>query len=76
MIKDLFASKKWRTMLTGVVLDILIGMDIIQVDPAVKVEIITGISALFSSFVIGQGVADHGKEKEKVIIAAANGEKK
>jgi len=72
-IKDLFKSKKWRTMIIGIVLDILIATNLIELDPQVKIETMAAISTLIASFVIGQGISDNGKEAEKEKAKNGNG---
>ena len=64
-LKDLFGSKKWRTMLIGIVLDILIATNLIELDPEVKIEAMAAITSLIGIFIGAQGFADRGKEAIK-----------
>ena len=58
VIKSLFSSKKFIAMLTGVLATLIakIGWD-------VPTETINQVVALVGTYVIGQGVADHGKHR-------------
>lgn len=61
MISALFSSKKFLVMLAGVVLAIAnkLGLDL---DP----ELVNQILALVGVYIVGQGIADRGKEAAKV----------
>lgn len=54
-------SKKGMAMLTGL-LAVVLGDKGLGLSP----EAIQAIVALVASYIVGQGVADHGKEKAKV----------
>ncbi len=58
VIKSLFSSKKFVAMLTGVLATLIgkIGFD-------VSTETINQVVALVGTYVVGQGVADHGKHR-------------
>mgnify|MGYP003629368916 CR=1 FL=1 len=58
VIKSLFSSKKFIAMLTGVLATLIgkIGFD-------VSTETINQVVALVGTYVVGQGVADHGKHR-------------
>jgi uncharacterized membrane protein (DUF441 family) len=58
VIKSLFSSKKFIAMITGVLATLIakIGWD-------VPTETINQVVALVGTYVIGQGVADHGKHR-------------
>jgi len=58
VIKSLFSSKKFIAMITGVLATLVakIGWD-------VPTETINQVVALVGTYVIGQGVADHGKHR-------------
>ena len=58
VIKSLFSSKKFVAMITGVLATLIakIGWD-------VPTETINQVVALVGTYVIGQGVADHGKHR-------------
>ena len=61
VLKDLLASKKFLATLVGI-LSILIG----KIGWNVPDETLTQLVALVASFVVGQGIADFGKEKAKI----------
>tara|TARA_R100000808_G_scaffold23738_1_gene53106 strand:+ start:77 stop:277 length:201 start_codon:yes stop_codon:yes gene_type:complete len=58
IVKSLFSSKKFIAMITGVVatLTAKIGWD-------VSTETINQVIALVGTYILGQGVADHGKHR-------------
>lgn len=60
VLKELFRSKKFLASLTGIILIVTnkIGFDLDQ-------ETVTLIVGLIAAYVVGQGVADLGKEKLK-----------
>ena len=62
VIKSLFSSKKFVAMITGVVATLVgkIGWD-------VPTETINQVVALVGTYVIGQGVADHGKHRPAAV---------
>ena len=61
VLAELFTSKKFIGFLVGIVLSILSKKGI-----AVPPELATEIVALTASYVVGQGLADMGKEKAKI----------
>jgi hypothetical protein len=63
-VKGLFESKKFLAALTAFVAVIVSHFSGLS-----DGTIITAISG-FMAYIIGQGIADHGKEKEKVAAAA------
>ena len=58
VIKSLFSSKKFVAMITGVVAT-LIG----KIGWEVSTETINQVVALVGTYILGQGVADHGKHR-------------
>ena len=58
VLKSLFSSKKFVAMITGVIATLVgkIGFD-------VPTETINQVVALGGTYVVGQGVADHGKHR-------------
>ena len=60
-IKDLFASKKFVVMLAAIVVYAAgrVGWDM-------KSEDAVAFITMVSSYLVGQGIADHGKEKAKL----------
>lgn len=70
VLKDLFSRKKFLVSLTGVLAEVFVfafsGL------PEETAATLGGyIVAIVSSYVLGQGIADHGKERAK--IEAQNG---
>ena len=61
---EILKSKKARAAAAGI-LTILLG-DLVGLD-AEQVKMIVG---LIMTYVFGQGIADHGKEKAKIEVAA------
>ena len=59
---DLLKSKKFQAAIGGII--VVIGQDLagLNLDP----ETVTAIIGLVVSYIVGQGIADHGKEKAKV----------
>lgn len=63
-VRDLFRSKKAIATIVGLLAPILLnvfGLDL-------STEEVTAFVGLIAAYVVGQGVADHGKEKEKVRV--------
>ena len=58
VLKSLFSSKKFVAMIAGVLATLIgkIGFD-------VPTETINQVVALVGTYVVGQGVADHGKHR-------------
>lgn len=61
ILKKLFSSKKFVAAFSAVVLAVLNDIFSLGVDPATTQEIIGVVIA----YVLGQGIADHGKEAKK-----------
>lgn len=61
VIQSLFGSKKFIGLLVGmiVVIGTELGLDL-------STEALTGLIALISSWLLGQGIADNGKERAKI----------
>ena len=61
MLKALFSSKKFIAALASMVVAVLgsLGLDL-------DTETLMAILSPMMAYIIGQGVADHGKEKAKV----------
>lgn len=62
IVKELLASKKFLAALAGaavVVLNKAIGLELPEAD-------VLKILGVIASYIVGQGIADHGKEKAKV----------
>lgn len=62
---DILKSKKFQAMLIG-----LLAVTLSHYVPEIDETTATQIVALVVSYIVGQGIADHGKEREK--IKAAN----
>lgn len=65
MLKDLFSSKKFLVMLSGVIVFVSARLSH-ALDPAD----VDRLLALVASYIVGQGIADHGKEAAKISNAA------
>lgn len=65
VLKDLFSSKKFLVMLAAIVMAAASKLGL-ALDP----ELVNQILALAGAFIVGQGIADHGKEAAKVNAAA------
>ncbi len=62
IVKELFKSKKFLAAIAGaavVVLNKAIGLEIPETD-------VLKILGVVASYIVGQGIADHGKEKAKI----------
>jgi len=66
-LKDLIASKKFIVMLVTIAVAVASKLGL-NLDP----DMLTQIIALAGAFIVGQGIADHGKEAAKINAAAAN----
>lgn len=64
VIKGLLSSKKFVATITGIIATL-----VAKIGWEVDGEALAAIVALIVSYVVGQGVADHGKEA--AIVAAA-----
>lgn len=72
VVKKLLGSKKFITAAGGLVLNIVTAFlpaDTVSVE--MKVQLMTVITILCGCFVVGQGMADNGKE---VVVAKFEGE--
>lgn len=61
LLKSLLGSKKFVAMLVGVIV-VIVGKAGFDVDQTTIAEIV----GLIVAFIVGQGVADAGKEKAKI----------
>ena len=68
LVKGLLGSKKFVATMIGVAVTIAINLGL---DPVLAKEIVPVVMTLIASYVVGQGIADHGKEAAKVHAAAA-----
>lgn len=66
MIKKLLNSKKFIGFLLGMGLEFLAASGLLDMDPSVRDSLMMWIGTGTSGYVLGQGIADHGKEKAKV----------
>ena len=57
----IFKSKKFWMACVGIV-----AMVVSSFIPAITEEMIMGIAGIIISYIIGQGIADNGKEAEKI----------
>lgn len=66
LVKDLFSSKKFIVMLGGIILAIATKLGL-PLDP----DLANQILAIVAVYIVGQGIADHGKEAAQVNAAAS-----
>lgn len=67
MFKDLFSSKKFIAMLAGIIV-VVLGNNGIVIPEAAVMDVLTPIVA----YIVGQGIADNGKEREKLVQVATD----
>jgi predicted permease len=73
VVKQLFGSKKFITALVGLILNVVtIFLPADAVTAEMKAQLMTVITILCGVFILGQGVADHGKEAKKIEAASAS----
>lgn len=65
-IKDLFSSKKALVMMVALIVAIASKIGL-HLDP----DLVNQILALAGVYIVGQGIADHGKEAAKIDAASA-----
>jgi hypothetical protein len=63
---DLFTSKKFLVMLAAIVMAIASKLGL-NLDP----DLVNQVLAMAAAYILGQGIADRGKEAAKVEAAAA-----
>lgn len=68
LLRSLFASKKFLAMLSGVIGIVALKLFKVAVDPATVAEIV----ALIGTYIVGQGISDHGKEAAKIEAVSLN----
>ena len=63
IVKELFSSKKFIAMLAGILFMIVnkFGLNIDE-------DTVTKILGLIATYIVGQSIADVGKEKEKIKV--------
>jgi hypothetical protein len=66
VLKELLASKKFIVMLAAMVVAIASKLGF-AIDHDMSTQVIT----LASAYLVGQGIADHGKEAAKITMASA-----
>jgi hypothetical protein len=66
-VVEMMNSKKAIAMVTGMVAAFLSTK--IGLDPEVTVTLLQALAGIIGSYIIGQGIADHGKEAEKIKLA-------
>lgn len=60
-IKALLGSKKFLVMLAGIIVAVLAKVGV-PLDP----DLVNQVVGLAAAYIVGQGIADHGKEAAKV----------
>lgn len=66
MLKKLFDSKKAVVAVIGLVLEVIVAANILVLDEASKAMFMENVVIIVGAYVVGQGIADHGKEKAKI----------
>ena len=66
VLKDLLTSKKFIVMVAALVVAIAskLGLDLDK-------DLVNQVLAMAAAYVVGQGIADHGKEAAKVFTASS-----
>lgn len=62
LIKQLLASKKFIAMVITLICLTALKIFKVQLDPSTVAEFV----AIISSYILGQGIADHGKEAARI----------
>lgn len=71
-LKEMVGSKKAITGVVTVIVNLIVGfLPADKIDNETKLALITAISGVAASYLVGQGIADHGKEARKLDAAAA-----
>lgn len=65
LVSSLLGSKKAVVTLVGLVLEIVIASGVIALDAESKMKVMEAILVIVGGYNVGQGIADHGKEKAK-----------
>lgn len=63
VVKGLLGSKKFVVTMIGVIVSIAIHLGL---DPEVAKELVPDVVKIVVGFVVGQGIADFGKERAKI----------
>lgn len=77
-LKEWFGSKKMKAFAAGMAIEMFLafltgtGKFQLELAPDIRQNLMEVVFGLTSAYVVGQGIADHGKEKAK--IEAANGD--
>lgn len=66
ILGKLMGSKKAVVTLIGLALEVVIAAGLMPLDEAAKAKVMEAIMVICGGYVVGQGVADHGKEAKKV----------
>ncbi len=72
-MKEFFSSKKAMALIVGIITTILI--NVVGITPEQADVVTKAIEILASAYMVGQGIADHGKEAAKITAAANGGSK-
>lgn len=62
LLRSLFTSKKFLAMLSGLIVILALKLFKVEIDSATVAELV----GLIASYIIGQSVADQGKEAAKI----------
>jgi len=66
-LKALLGSKKFLASLAGVIIALVSALTSWHIPE----DTLLGLLGVIASFVVGQGIADHGKEAAKIAVGAA-----
>ena len=66
ILKKLMQSKKSSMAVLGVAVEMALAFFFVADDPELKLKVMELVAYIFSAYILGQGVADMGKEKSKV----------
>lgn len=66
VVKSLFGSKKFIGFLIGLVLEIVVASGLMDLSPDVRDQLMQWVGLFTGTYVVGQSLADIGKEKAKI----------
>lgn len=67
-LKEMLVSKKFIALVAGLISTVLVtfGVEINEENIVQLITLILGMSGMVSSYIVGQGLADQGKEAAKI----------
>lgn len=66
MLKKLFGSKKFLGLLIGMAAEIVTAVGWLDIPRDMQIELMKWLGLSTGGYVLGQGIADHGKEAKKI----------